>query len=89
MCSKRATVAADVPLEGLTVLKGENKLTLYQLHTKTAKHYFCQVCGIYTHRQRRSNRNECAFNVACLDGVRVDELGDIPLGDGINHPNDQ
>jgi hypothetical protein len=89
MCSKRGTVAADVPLEGLTVLKGEDKLTLYQFHTKTAKHYFCQMCGIYTHHQRRSNPNECAFNVACLDGVRVDELGDVPVGDGINHPNDQ
>ena len=83
MCSKRGTVAVDVPLEGFTVLKGENKLNALPAP------YFCQVCGIYAHHQSRSNPNECAFNVACLDGVRVDELGDVPLGDGINHPYDQ
>ena len=28
------------------IVKGEDKLKLYQFHTKVAKHYFCSVCGI-------------------------------------------
>jgi len=29
------------------------------------------------------------INVACLDGVRPFELGDISTNDGINHPLDK
>jgi hypothetical protein len=32
-----------------TVTKSEEKLTLYQFNTNTAKHYFCSACGIYTY----------------------------------------
>ena len=73
---------AGVPLGGLEVTKGKDKLSLYQWNTKTAKHYFCSLCGIYTHHQRRSNPNEYGFNVACIDGIDINELGDIPVGDG-------
>jgi hypothetical protein len=71
-----------VPLEGLRIVKGEDKLTLYQWNTKRAKHYFCSVCGIYTHHQRRSTPGEFGFNVGCLEGVNPLELGEIPIGDG-------
>ena len=47
-CRRRGTPAVSVPLEGLTVLRGADKLTLYTWGTGTAKHYFCSVCGIYT-----------------------------------------
>jgi hypothetical protein len=73
---------AGVPLEKLKVLRGEDKLSLYQWNTKTAKHYFCSVCGIYTHHQRRSRPNEFGFNIACLEGVNPFELGEIPVADG-------
>jgi len=32
-----------------TVTKSDEKLTLYQFNTNTAKHYFCSACGIYTY----------------------------------------
>ena len=73
---------AGVPLNGLEVTKGSEKLSLYQWNTKTAKHYFCSHCGIYTHHQRRSNPNEYGFNVACINDIDMNELGDIPTGDG-------
>ncbi len=82
LCSRKGAVMARVPLCGLKVTRGADKLSLYQWNTKTAKHYFCSTCGIYTHHQRRSNPNEYGFNVACLDGVDINELGDIPVGDG-------
>ncbi len=76
-------------LDGLKVVKGRDDLALYQFNTMTAEHYFCRVCGIYTHHRRRSNPNEYGYNVACLDGVNPFELKDVPVGDGINHPSDR
>jgi len=57
-------------------------LTLYQWNTFTAKHYFCRVCGIYTHHQRRSDPTQYGFNVACIEGVDPFVLGDIPIANG-------
>ena len=73
---------ASVLVENLKVIQGEDFLTLYQWNTKTAKHYFCKVCGIYTHHQRRSNPKEFGYNVACLEGVNLCDLENIPIGDG-------
>ncbi len=88
LCRRKGAVVAGVPLEKLKVTKGENKLSLYQWNTKTAKHYFCSICGIYTHHQRRSNPNEFGFNIACLDDVDPFSFGEVPVGDGINHISD-
>jgi hypothetical protein len=82
LCKRKGAVMADVPLDRLKILKGADKLTLYQWNTRTAKHYFCSVCGIYTHHQRRSDPTRYGFNVACLEGVDVNQLGEISLGDG-------
>lgn len=89
ICRKRGSITASVPLVQLIVTDGVEYLTLYQFHSMTAKHYFCSVCGIYTHHQRRSDPSKFCFNVGCLDGVNPFELGDIYLYDGINHPSDQ
>lgn len=89
MCRRRGAIAASVPLDGLKIIAGEEHLRLYQFNTKTAKHYFCSRCGIYTHHQRRSNPHEFGFNIACLDDVNPFDLGDVPVFDGINHPADQ
>ena len=85
----RGAIAISVSLENLRITKGADKLTLYQFNTMTAKHYFCSVCGIYTHHQRRSNPRQFGVNVACLEGVNPYDLGDVPVMDGINHPSDR
>jgi len=41
--------------------------------TKVAKHYFCSVCGIYTHHNPRSNPSMTGFNLGCIDDI--DTLG--------------
>ncbi len=87
-CSRRGNVSATVPLDGLRIVKGADSLTLYQWNTNTAEHYFCKVCGIYTHHRRRSNPNEYGVNVAGLEGINPADLGDIPWSDGINHSKD-
>ncbi|MDQ8021659.1 MAG: GFA family protein [Moraxellaceae bacterium] len=82
LCRRKGAVMAMVALDGLTVTQGADKLSLYQWNTKVAKHYFCSVCGIYTHHQRRSKPDEYGFNVACLEGVDPFALGDIPVANG-------
>jgi hypothetical protein len=82
LCRRKGAVMAGVTLDRLRVVKGEDKLTLYQWNTKQAKHFFCSVCGIYTHHQRRSNPNEYGFNVGCLEGVNPLTLENIAVGNG-------
>lgn len=89
MCRRRGTIVASVPLTGIHIKQGEDKLSLYQFNTMTARHYFCSVCGIYTHHQRRSNPDEYGINVACLEGVDPSELTNVVLLDGVHHPSDQ
>ena len=89
MCSRRGAVVTSVSLDGMAIIKGADKLSLYQFNTFTAKHYFCRVCGIYTHHQRRSNPQQLGINVACIEGANPYNLGDIPVMDGINHPADR
>jgi hypothetical protein len=89
ICRRKGAIVASVPLDGITVVQGQNVLRLYHFNTHTAKHYFCSVCGIYTHHQRRSNPNQYGYNVGCLEGVNPFDLGDVPANDGVNHPADR
>ena len=76
------------PLVGVTVVQGAHNLTLYQWGTKTAQHWFCKTCGIYTCRRRRSNPNEHGVNVAIVQRISPRDLGEVPWSDGVNHPSD-
>ncbi len=82
LCRRKGSIISSVPLAGLKITKGEDKLSLYQWNTKIAKHYFCSICGIYTHHQRRSNPHEFGFNVACIEGVDPFALENIGVGNG-------
>ena len=82
LCRRKGAVMASVPVEKLKITKGEDSLSLYQWNSKTAKHFFCKKCGIYTHHQRRSNPSQFGFNVACLEGVNPYDFDNIKVGDG-------
>jgi hypothetical protein len=60
-------------------------LTLYEWHTRTAKDYFCTVCGILPFRKPRDLTSAelaqgmqpfsgWAVNVRCLEGVNLDNI---------------
>lgn len=89
ICRRRGAIAASVALKDFRIIKGAEVLKLYQFNTMTARHYFCSICGIYTHHQRRSNPDQFGFNLACLEGVNPFDLGEVPTYDGINHPSDR
>jgi len=76
LCTKRNAVMAKAPLAALTVLAGQDKLTLYEWNTRQAKHYFCGVCGIYVFHRKRSAPDHFGINVFCLDGF---DAASIPV----------
>ena len=69
LCVKRNAVMAKAPASALTVLKGEEALTLYEWNTHRAKHYFCRVCGIYVFHRKRSAPDHFGINIFCLDDI--------------------
>ena len=84
ICRRKGAVVGSVPLSGLKIAKGQE---LYQFGTKEAEHYFCSVCGIYTHHKRRSNPNQYGINLGCLEGVDPYLIGGVKTYDGANnHP---
>ena len=88
-CRMRGAVVVTALLGDLTFTSGADALTLYQFNTKKAEHYFCSVCGIYTHHRRRSNPNHLGVNVACLEGVSPFDFECVPVFEGVVHPNDR
>jgi hypothetical protein len=89
MCRRKGAVMGAVPLDGLRVVQGADLLSVYRFNTKTAEHYFCSRCGIYTHHRRRSNPSQYGFNLGCLEGVVPTDLKDVPVSDGANHRADR
>lgn len=76
ICKRKNAVMVKVHESDFRLLKGAELLTEYQFHTKTAKHYFCKVCGIYPFHRKRVTPDNFGINVHCLDGF---EPEGIPL----------
>jgi hypothetical protein len=69
LCTRKNAVMVKVPVAELTVLEGQDALTLYQWNTRVARHYFCSRCGIYTFHQKRSDPGSYGVNLFCLDDL--------------------
>ena len=89
LCKRKGAVMSMVKNEDFKIVKGEDKLKLYQFHTKVAKHHFCSVCGIYTHHNPRSNPAMTGFNLGCIDEINTFDLKNIAVNDGLNHQLDK
>jgi len=89
ICKRKSAIMSMVKNEDFKIIKGEDKLILYQFHTKVAKDYFCSQCGIYTHHNPRSNPAMTGFNLGCVDEIDTFRLDDILINDGKNHPLDK
>ncbi|WP_038292232.1 GFA family protein [Zooshikella ganghwensis] len=89
ICRRKGAIVASVSLSDIKLIKGQKELKLYQFNTNTAKHYFCSICGIYTHHQRRSNPDQYGYNVGCLVGVNPFDIKQVATNDGIHHPADR
>ncbi len=89
LCKKKGYIMTFAPVTDVKITKGEDKLKLYQYHTKVAEHYFCSDCGIYTHHKMRSRPDTFGLNVGCIDDIDQFKLEYVGLNDGQNHPMDQ
>ena len=76
ICRRRGALLHRVDEGDLRILTPLADLTLYQWNTRTAKDYFCPVCGILPFRRPRTAPDKWSVNVRCLDGV---DLAAIPV----------
>ncbi len=93
LCVKRNAVMAKVPEAALTIVSGEDDLTLYEWNTRRAKHYFCRRCGIYVFHRKRAAPDHFGVTVFCLDGfdaaavpVRATEGANMTVVDAAPRP---
>ena len=90
ICRRKGAIVGSVPLAALKIIRGREQLQLYQFDTMEAEHYFCSICGIYTHHRRRSNPNQYGINLGCLEGVDPNDIDEVTVYDGAtNHPSDR
>ena len=54
----------------LRLLRGDDALTTYQFHTRTAQHYFCSTCGIYPFHRKRVD--PAGIPVRATAGAKMD-----------------
>jgi hypothetical protein len=66
ICAKKNALMVKVHESNFNLLSGSESLTEYQFHTKTARHYFCKVCGIYPFHRKRVTPDHFGVNVFCL-----------------------
>ena len=91
LCKRKGAVMSMVKNEDFKIVKGEDKIKIYQFNTKVAKHYFCSECGVQTHNLRRSDPNTYGINVGCIDEIKPTELFKLKtfINDGQNHIKDR
>ena len=82
LCKKRGSIMAKIKLKNLKVVNGADKLKIYKFGKNKAVHFFCSICGVYTHHKSYTNPENYEFNVACLDNVDTFNFKDVPVFDG-------
>ena len=90
LCRQKNALMTKVHESALTVLTGEDLLSLYEWNTHRAKHFFCSRCGIYTFHRKRAAPDHFGVNVFCLkdfDPASVPVRATEGLGMSVVDPN--
>jgi len=82
LCKKKSITMKSVHQDSFTLHEGKEYLGLYKWNKNIAEHYFCKVCGVYTHHKRRKYPDQISVNFACLDDLDLAEDINIGLADG-------
>lgn len=71
MCSRKGAMMSPeiIPPEGIKIDAKDGALGLYQFGKKTAKHYFCKICGIYPFHETARKPGHFRVNLGCVEGV--------------------
>ena len=83
ICRKKGFLHLIVEAEAFTMLEGEERLTSYGFGTHTARHLFCDTCGVQSYYHPRSHPNGISINARCLDDDALARFEVIPF-DGEN-----
>lgn len=85
ICRRKNALMVKVHERDFRLVGGEDALSSYQFHTRTATHYFCKHCGIYPFHRKRVTPDHFGINVYCLEGF--DPSG-VPVRatDGVGMP---
>jgi hypothetical protein len=68
ICRRRNALMVKVHESAFRLLTGEDGLSTYRFHTRTAQHVLCKTCGIYPFHRKRVTPDYPGVNVFCLDG---------------------
>jgi hypothetical protein len=83
ICTKMRLWSVDAKPEVFRLVAGEADLTDYQGNNKVAHHVFCKHCGVrpfeWVDMPNMSGSKYYNINVACLDGVDIEELVAAPV----------
>jgi hypothetical protein len=58
-----------IPPERFHIEADADALGLYQFGLRTAKHYFCKSCGIYTFHETARQPGHFRANLGCVEGI--------------------
>jgi hypothetical protein len=72
ICKRKNALMVKVHESKFNLLSGQDSLTEYRFHTKTARHFFCKVCGIYPFHRKRVTPDNVGVNVHCLEGAKLE-----------------
>ena len=49
-----------------------------------AKHYFCKICGIYTHHVWQIDPSVYGVNIGCCDDINIRDYLATDINDGVS-----
>ena len=67
ICAMTGFIHVIVDKGDFRVTKGADHLTEYTFNTGTAKHLFCQTCGVKSFYHPRSHPDGISINLRCID----------------------
>jgi hypothetical protein len=91
ICTKMRLWSVEVRPDAFRLLSGEAEMTDYRGRSDVAHHLFCRHCGVrpfeWVDVPNMTGSRYYNVNVACLDGVDIDELMAAPVTyyDGLNN----
>ena len=83
ICAMTGFLHVIVPESRFRLARGSEHLTSYTFNTHTARHLFCDICGVKSFYRPRSNPDGWSLNANCLDAATAPSL-DVVAFDGQN-----
>lgn len=74
ICQMKGFIHLIVEAKDFELLSGKDHLGDYRFNTGTARHLFCQKCGISSYYIPRSHPDGVDVNLRCLDNVNLESI---------------